>query len=195
MKKAVTITTYIDLKYPGGMNKFLEDRGGICYLPEPTDLIYFIHPNLPEDIKKGLVGMFGNGIIFGTTWNFEGANQEDYSSIQDGIDAALNQADMGQVATLANPCVVAITCPSIRKDDPRIAKLIEKISTMPLMQRGCIICKNGYIPFEGTVPEFPKALTTVSIPKRETVINDDDILNLRIALESAHSLEEFLSKV
>ncbi len=32
-------------------------------------------------------------------------------------------------------------------------------------------------------------------PKRKTVIGADDIMNLRIALETSRSLEEFLAKV
>jgi hypothetical protein len=32
-------------------------------------------------------------------------------------------------------------------------------------------------------------------PDRQTVINQDDILNLRIALETSTSLEDFLTKV
>ncbi|MBD3240826.1 MAG: hypothetical protein GF331_09595 [Chitinivibrionales bacterium] len=45
------------------------------------------------------------------------------------------------------------------------------------------ILKEGYIPFRA------------GRPARDTVIEKEDVLNLRIALHTAKSLEEFLRKV
>lgn len=47
------------------------------------------------------------------------------------------------------------------------------------------------------ISELKAELTTESLthsrPNRQTVINQDDIINLRIALETSKNLEEFLS--
>ncbi len=225
MIKSIKVLSYIDRTYTGGMEQFQKDGGAVCYLPEPTDIVYVIHPNLPEAMKNNLVGMYGPSIKFGTKWNFEGASEEQYREIQNVLDDILNQLNLGPVGTSVNPAVLIIAAPNLTKDDKRIEKLVKIISTMPSVERGCIICKNGYVPFDGTasdkpfgdfdkigdildtgipIPEETPAaspshpITSVSVtgrPKRNKVIGSDDILNLKIALETASTLEEFLQQV
>ena len=203
MVKSMQAVTYIGTKYQGGIEKFMDDAGAICYLPDPVDLLYVIHPNLSDEIKKGLVGMFGNSVIFGDRWNLEGCSEEDYHACQESIDDMLSKIGLGEVASTINPAVIAITVPDLMKSDRRIESLIESFSRMPQLERGCIICKDGYKTFEGSherkvkAPAAKAVLTTNQSgrPNRDHRITVDEITNLKIALETCKTMEEFLSLV
>lgn len=202
MLKIMTLQMFITAKYPGGFEKFIKDKGCLCYIPPPADLIYVVHPNLPKDIKTALTRKYKKGVIFGDKWNFEGATEQDYQNISESVSEVLNMLDLGIVGSVSNPCVFCISLPQLKKDDPRVNILVERFATMPGVVRGCVLVSDGHLLFDGVVPppsttkDIPKVISIGGDrPKRETVINQDDINNLIIALETCRDLPTFLTQV
>lgn len=62
------------------------------------------------------------------------------------------------------------------------------------LYKGEIVHPKAYGSFADPVQAKPQ-VRIEGRPERDTVINDDDILNLRIALEASASLDDFLSRV
>jgi hypothetical protein len=199
MVKTIQIVDYINKAYKGGMDAFLKEHGGLCYIPAPVDLMYVVHPKLPKEIQAGLYGMFGNSVVFGNTLNFNGLTEDSYNMISEQLGSKLNNIEgIGAVGAISNPCVVALTIPEIEKDDERVSKIISFLKVIPGLYRGCIICKDGeYITFEGSTILDDKIVAPLVMPcpKRDTPISDDDIANLIITLNTSASVEEFLKSI
>jgi len=204
MIQIIVMMKIIAEHYEGGKNKFMMDHGALCFVPGP-DLIYIIHPALPEVIRKKFIKEFGvENVVFGSTWNFEGCTEENYAEINKSLEEVLNELKVGNIGTVVNPCVLGITIP-LSKKDPKIKDLIEVVSYLSKLQRGCVLCTDGHILFEGKAPHEEVVSNKGGVPAfipvqtdkpaRLKAINEDDITNLIIAMESSKSLEEFLSHV
>jgi hypothetical protein len=210
MLKAIKATNLIDSLYEGGFDQFMKDHGAVCYVPEPMDKLYVVHPDLPEDIKKKLTKAYGKNIEFGTTWNFDGFTDTDYETMAEAIKDGLSATELDYAGIVANPCVFGITAPENSINDEVIDQVIDKLRYLPLLIRGCVVCKDGFKTFVGANIESEQEaqatgksngskprvkISTVNRPERDKAINDDDITNLIIAMNSAGSIEEFLEQV
>ena len=202
MIKSLQAINLIDMKFPGGMRKFLE-KAGLCYIPDPTSsegLMYIVHPELPEELKRDLINLFGERVIFGSKCNFDWATANDILTIQDSINSIMKDFNLGDIVTTINPAVVVITIPNLSKDDEKTDKIIEAFIRIQGVIRGCILCSDGFRTFEGQ--EVDRVITKSVItpmqtgrPTREKVISSDDLLNIKIALETANTIEELIAQL
>ena len=201
MKDAIVATTFLNAVYPGGLEKFLEDRGGVLYLPEPANLLVFIvNEGMDKAFIERLAKTFPQASVE-TGLNFE----DTYAEINEIIEALFTGFDK-PMAYQNSPIALVFSLPSVSKKDPALKQLSKEISTLPGLRRAFIITNDGYRRIDGSsVAGGEKQAVTVSSkaqvqavseskPKRESVIDDIDVALLQKSLDSM-SVDDFIASM
>ena len=189
--------------YDGGLIKFSRDGGMFEVLPTENRDIIVIHPDLPDDLKKALTE-FGHRIHspvkFDSHLNFEGCDPDE---IHEGF-VGLVMEDLMSMG-LANQCLVSpspvILTLAIQEDlsKDQMFKIREAVTKrIPGLVRGLIVAPNSSLLFvakESDTEALPKQVVMLNDrPQRDRPIGQDDVVNLKIALESG-DVNDFINSL
>jgi hypothetical protein len=197
LKQIEYIVSLIRVKYDGGMDKFEEDGGCISYIPDPVDRLIVKHPDLPKSLLEECEKVMPDG--------FEYIRDVAYP-IQEDLDLA---------RSIAEYLVNNFTGSTLRGTSLSVngACSILVFSTLDAESReavkleGWLADKLGlcYVLYKNEVYHRVDDLNSrrdaqiesqkMERPNRETVISDDDILNVQIALGQAETVEDFLNSI
>jgi hypothetical protein len=190
------VLTIIAVKLKGGLEKFKDDGGCVTFTPEtPTSLLVY-HPNLPQDIKDDITKVIVNfPIKFVSTPNFAGRDADEAREalaefLRSGVLTELRILD---ASISVSQALVAIRLESGILLESTASELVKRLhERLPDVVRICVVYPQGYI-YKEFGEETPER-KTVLVPQsqRTTVISDDDVLNVKIALENATTVEDLL---
>jgi hypothetical protein len=196
------VLTVMEVHFPGGLSKF-EETGGSVFIVPDNEIIIF-HPGFDSKAKlKILSGLKSTGykVSFVKEGNFEGAELEEVKDFQGYLIAKLMSLGIEQSSVLVSKATVYLSVPTHKSTQVAIKRLKDFLSSIKGVVRGHIECQDKIIRFGNPQNARIKRRETSRIqpehnrPDRDTRINEDDILNLRIALESSKSFEEFLNNI
>lgn len=197
------VMTILEVHYPGGLSAYEESGGSIFIVPESE--IIFYHPNLESKIKAKVLSALksiGYKVSFVSVGNFEGFDLEQIKDFQAYLIEKLMSLGLGRCSIVVSKPTVFISLPDIRSTHISVKRLRDFLSIIDGLVRGHIECSDKILHI-GKVKSSPKIKrressriqTEYNRPKRDTRINEDDVLNLKIALESSRSFEEFLNNI
>lgn len=200
------ILTLIQARYPGGLEKFKEDGGQVGPAPgKPPELLVY-HPDIPIDVKNMLAQLseqVGLTPRFVTTLNFDGQDPEEFREqfLNDKtVEKILSDLGLaGAVKVFFSPLLNVIGITGVVSTKENAEFLVEKLrAAIP----GCLrtyvlygdeqVLKAEYAP---TQEPFYKLQAVLEAHSRTTVIGDDDLLNLKIALGNAQTVDEFINSL
>ena len=202
------ISTILQVKFPGGIQAFHDAGGMIGITPESTPTLLFYHPDLSsevkDDISDALKKVMRVTVRFVSTKNYE--HREDMDGVQQELgmilsDHMLDQLFIKSARAQVTPLYVAILMEGENTTESTATELSNRIhAAIPDIIRIYVVYHDGCVCREYEEGQEPttssqvlhKAVLTMEHPKRDTVIRDDDILNVRIALETAKTVEDFL---
>lgn len=197
------VLTVMEVHFPGGLSKFEETGGSVFIVPDEEIIIY--HPDFDSKAKlKVLNGLKGTGykISFVKDGNFDGAELEEIKDFQGYLIAKLMSLGIEQSSVLVSKASIYISVPTHKSTQVTIKRLRDFLTTIKGVVRGHIECSDKIVRFGNPQnathikrKETNRIQPEHNRPERETRIDDDDILNLRIALESSKSFEEFLNNI
>jgi len=200
IKEAELAASIIQVMHPGGMQAFLEAHGGLMYIPQPIDMLLIKSGPLGEGAKQRIKEAIPEGVEFVDKENFsfmEEDMKEIHSSIVQWIDQNLSPADTNVAMLVVTPLACIISLETLRKGSKLAIKFEGFLQSLPGHGRSFVIYDEGsYSRVNGEVGMFEPALKVeASKPKRETIIDDDDLLNLKIALGNAQTVDEFINSI
>ena len=193
------IQKYVQAHYEGGIDKFDKDFNIFvsdyeCIFSPKGDCV------LPEDILEHLKqkGM-GLTFIYATRSNFEGMTKEE---AQEDLNAYM-QGSISRWASELNIsvsfAVFDVQAPNIEWDSEEGEEVISAISSIPGVFNIRIQFKDGtYLKISGSNDEPAESQCSklaTGKPDRNQIINDEDCMNLQIALGIAKNMDEFLKLV
>jgi hypothetical protein len=204
MMNQMLIQMLVEAKYEGGARKFAEDFH-IFITPEDEWIIALKDVELPPEFRQEL-GEFeeatGVKVIIAGHSNFEHMADEELEDLFSGDFAEQLQQFNGQFHLGVSRALVDLQVKGISAGSTEakgvmdLFKSIEGVTNLRFQFEGDVILS---VPLEGEEPEEvstvePKKLETClqGRPDRETIINEDDQMNLKIALETAGSIDELL---
>jgi len=199
----VLVQTVVQVRYPGGLEKWEEDGGVFGLAPgTPVELVVR-HPSIPIDIKNMITQICEQARIlprFVTTLNFEGYDPEEFREQflnHDNMEMVLSELGLNGAVkcfmyTLFN--VFQIVGAVSTKENAEA--LVEKLRVViPGCLRSYVMYGDDKVLRAEYSPDsepFLKLQAVLELPTRTTVISEDDILNLRIALET-QSVDDFIN--
>jgi len=197
---SLMFTALIQAKYEGGMRKFEEEGGRFGIAPgTPPELLVY-HPSLALEMKNLITQAFERGglvVRHLTTLNFQGYEKESIKQLCEENapkifeEMGLSGADVQISELYAGFALDKNT--TIQQAQELVDKVREVI---PGLLRTYVVYGEGKVLRAEYPPEdAPKSkveLAPQEKPARRTAIGDDDILNLRIALETATSVEDLI---
>jgi len=197
---SIIINMMIQAKYDGGVDAFNSD---FCTFFSGKEFV--IAPLgsavLPERIKK-VINEMGSGMNFTPVYagrrNFEEYEEEE--EIQQVFNEFMSKELShfgGRIMIQANRALMDITAPGIAMSSEEGKELLSKISSLEYISNLRIqFQEDTYFKVPGVGEEVaPVKKTQIStwVPTRDRPIGQDDIIDLRIMLGAANSVEEFLA--
>lgn len=188
----------VQMTYPGGLEKFEEDGGRLSY---DQETLYFYHPTPPKEWMEALSAIsnlrtkvvqtknFGDDPefekVFGQIHSVLGGYKQRF--IQKGIRAALS----------IDVVMVRVVLYGARADrglaEEIVKALSEAVDHLVRLNVGYgLHPERDYVLYEA---EQEHAVLSEQHPNRDTTISRDEITNLRIDLENAKTIDEFLEKL
>lgn len=207
----IIITTILQVKLPGGIEAFKEAGGIIALTPERTPTLMIYHPNLPSEVKDAITEAFKKmsniTVRFVATKNYE--HRENLDDVYQELGLLLSDHMMDQLfiksaRTQVTPLYLAILMEGENTTDATARELADRIhAAIPDIIRIYVVYHDGCVCREYVEGQEPmtsarllsKSVLTAEHPKRDTVIRDDDILNVKIALETAMDVNDFLKSM
>jgi len=197
------VMTVIQGLYPGGMSAFEEEGGSVFYIPDEEILIY--HPSLdPKAKAKILNSLKGLNITisFVSAGNFEDFHMDQIKDFQEYLIMKLMDLKLSAATVLVSRASIFIGIPHYKSTQMAVKRLKDFLTTFEGVVRGHIKCRDRIVRFGKPGPKTrvrkhaqSKIQPEYGRPDREHTITEDDVLNLKIALESSKSFEEFLNNI
>lgn len=197
------VMTVMEVHFPGGLSAFEETGGSVFIVPDEEVIIY--HPDMDSKAKlKILTGLKNTGhkITFVKEGNFDGFELEQIKDFQGYLIAKLMSLGIDACTVVVSKATVFLGMPSMKSTQVAVKRLRNFLSAISGVTRGHIQCSDKIVRFGNTknTPRIKRRETSRvqpehNRPKRDVRINEDDILNLKIALESSKSFEEFLNNI
>lgn len=195
----------IQIKYPGGLNKFREEDGRLLPLGGSPYVILLYHPNPSEELRSIIDDMnvkSGNtfNVQIVTTKNFRKITVDDFEKNSRLLAEEIIKIDPGlQFAVSIDPvCTIVYLDMADTKKGAEVEKLLRK---MPGLIRGAVIYNNNTISlFEQSeqieaLAGATKELAQQTERTERKGISEDDLTNLKILLNSDVSFDEFLKQL
>lgn len=184
--RAVAILQALNVHITGGLQKFRDDGGLIVLLPGHEMTLAIYHPVFPKDIRKKLEDIQSSLHVkfrFFDTLNFEGMSDIEIEDVQKELIERLNGAgfddDMDMGITFSHVALNFYVTSRAKKSN--IDKLKAVLKNLPGIIRASIFY-NGRL--EWIEQEPVKPLKKETVPGRESIISDEDMMDLKIALET-----------
>lgn len=195
------IASVIQARHPGGLQGF-RDAGGIVNIlkGEPFQ-VWLYYPNMKEfpiDVKNILQGICDRAqmSLRFTEMKME-ISEEDYMDTANKLIEVFSQHNINAVAMRITDLCVTVTpmiTVSLSEFEKAVAVINEKV---PEVTRIVLMRGNGKLSIYETQPRTPPEQTVYleDLPARQTAISEDDILNLKIALGTINSVEDFINSL
>ncbi len=198
LKAADIIASIIQVMYPGGLQGFHEALGGFMFLPEPIDLIVIKMPigGVDSGIVKQISKVSENVEYLDIdNFSFDPDHLSEVESlIAEWLQEELKAVDLLRAVVKATPIANVVSLSTVDKDSAIAQKIESYLKTIEGHGLTFIVYKGGsYSRVRGYTPT--QTAVKPEETKRETVLTDDDILNLKIALGSAETVEDFLKSI
>ena len=189
--------------YPGGLRQFEADGGQYGLAPgNPCEMVVY-HPNPSVEFKNVITHAAEVLKVrprFVTTLNFQGREPDEIMEI-----LQTHGTEIIQELHLENSIQVVIgrLLNILILTDPRstIATAEELVAKLREILPACIRTYVAYGDKRTALFEYPlteepasKVQVVLEVPARQTVIGDDDLLNLKIALET-QSVDDFINSI
>lgn len=179
----MSIIEIVAAEYEGGLEKFREEGGQFVLVPALIPILMIGHPGLSESLRKRLDNLKEKkvSIKYVRTLNFEGMERAEVEDILKRLfdDGSFNIGCDINIAV--NKLAVIFGVVQSHPAQESINSLKSLLKRIPGLVRGCVI-HDGIV--DWVELEKPVQSISVEAPIREKVICDDDILNLKIALET-----------
>ena len=153
---------------------------------------------LDEEIKDQLKSMsedLGFEVFYAKSINFKGMENDECES---ALNEALSEIFEGKVVRVdisANRAFIDIVVEGPLKDSKTGKGVLKELSSVDGLNNFRVLFKDGeYVSISGTT-EADKSVHKLQTgrPNRDTVISNNDICDLKIALGTCNSVEEFLA--
>ena len=195
------VQTLIQARFPGGLKQFTEDGGLIGVAPGAREELLVYHADLPAAIREAIAQVAEKAQLlprFVTTLNFQGQDIEDVqvrfirehpAIVKDlGVegDVVFGLSPLFNDVVIINENLPACTGDAIVK---RLREALPGCVRTYVRYGGGKVARHDYA-LEWETKDAAKVVLEPSACT--TVIGDDDLLNLRIALETARSVEELI---
>jgi len=181
--RLTAVTLAIQSRYEGGVEKFKEEGGNLAAVPGNVMTVVVYHPNFPEDLKNEFINHQEELSVefrFTDVLNFK---DMDLEKVQD----ILNNHFMDTLPKIGLNCaiyyneiVVSLMVLNARPSDNKIEQLRTLLKTLPGLRLGSISYRGRVEWIEAKGPGHIK----LEVAAREKVIGDDDLMDLKIALET-----------
>ena len=176
-----SIMLAIQGRFDGGLDQFKEDGGLISIVPGAPMTMFIYHPTFPEALRKELEaaeGQLGVSFRFVNTLNFEGMELDEIKENMYTLGQQMLQH--GDATINMNAVVAILQLWDLRPKKELVEAAKALLKNLPGLVRGCICYSNKTEWVENDVPGHIK----LEEPTREMAIKDEDITNLKIALET-----------
>jgi len=187
--------------YEGGLDQFHEDGGQLSIVPAKTPELIIYHPDMPVIVKNKILAIsnkMGLTPVFVTTKNITPDMETfDIDEANKKFDALRKRLGIPDVMVHTDELQVCIGVRGdiTKKQSEELANGLNEF--MPNIIRIYVTSEKTCSRYEYAVkePAITKSMVMLEATQRKTVINDDDLLNLRIALENANTVEELLAQI
>jgi hypothetical protein len=190
----------IQSKYPGGMQKFVEEGGmvGVAQVDQVELVVY--HKELPVELSNMLKTFADSrGCTYRalTTLNYTGHEPEEIMELlYTNLEKIVGDLNPNEVRLLPHPLFNDI---ALLNDDSTRQQAEQIVERMRAVLPNCIRTYVRYGLGKAICSEYPlieaaPVQAVLEAHNRQTVINDDDMLNLRIALET-QSVDDFINSL
>lgn len=195
------VLTIIQGLYPGGLSAFEEEGGSIFHIPDEEILIY--HPNIKNRVKilSALKGL-EIPVSFVSSGNFDDFHMDQIKDFQEYLIMKLMDLKLSAATVLVSRASIFISIPHYKSTQVAVKRLKDFLTTFEGVVRGHIKCRDRIVRFGNPKsksstrkPSRSRIQPDYGRPDREQTITEDDVLNLKIALESSKSFEEFLNNI
>ena len=185
----------IQVHYPGGYAQFTEDGGLVGIANGTPNELIVRHPDIPIDIKNRFdqaAQALGLQPRFVTLLNFDDRNLEEIVELfSKNLDYILRGTSKETVLFGLNYLYVDIVILDKKVSMKQAEGIVNR------MKEVIPDCLRFYVIYNGNKflhMEFSPGETRAMIeaPERQTVISDDDMLNLKIALGNAQTVDDFI---
>jgi hypothetical protein len=209
----IALLAVVHQVYPGGVKDFFADGGAIDYVPtDPIKILLTCEHGLKE-LSEKVQSMFTGSIkvvpVNSEELNFVSDNippEEAHNNIGRALGEALEEMGIDSQSESVMAMYISLStlavqiCVGEEFSKEQIDILAKHLSNVAGMKRFYINTKEGQcIEVTGafTDKKEPEVSTSkVSLENiRETVIKDDDELNVKILLESSNTVEDFLKSI
>lgn len=185
--------TAVQAHYPGGLRAFNHDDGEVQVAPLSTHKyrICVFHPLLPSSFEEKL-GPIAAGLrtiapCIVNVYDTPAYVGEDPGEMMYALGAALRglEAPEGVTVAVAVPtrAVVAVSLPGTKHRDPFVKAVERCIHALPEVRRVAVVTPDGGL-FVEKGPLWRRQARAEAHTSDPGPISHDDILNLRIALET-----------
>jgi len=189
----------IQMTYPGGFEKFMEAGGKASYDPES---LYFYHPDPPKEWREALSAIKNFRIKLVTTRNF--GESADVQSILEEINEAMKKYHSVflerniQAGISIDPVILRVLIAGKHADRKLAEEIIKDLrKNVTDLVRICVAYgmhpETDYVLYEGEPPQ--KTILSEQRPDRERAITRDEVTDLKIMLENAKSIDDFLANL
>jgi hypothetical protein len=202
------IQMFIASAYDGGAEKFAQDyhlfisEGEAVFAPQHDG------STLSDKFKNKFNEMcegFGLKAVYAARCNFEGYGHEEAAEmLNEQLREALGDVSM-ELRISVDPALFDAQAPNTELDSEDGEFLIEALSSLTNIENLRIKFQDDVffkIPLEGSAPaedskKEPKRFVALATgrPDRDTIISQDDHINLKIALGQCDSVDEFLAMI
>lgn len=181
---ALAIMTVIQTYHPGGLEAFRDEGGSATLIPAPFKQLLILHPNLSQEIRSKVIKA-SEGMDVTVLFLTEGHNLT-IEFIQEVSDK-LYETGFELVDVTPSEATLDLRFPNVRLKDKRISTLKRRLKSIPGFVRAHITLSNGKDVWTLTDKEqkiLKKKEKVQEELKPNRFILEDDVLNLRIALET-----------
>lgn len=177
------LMTAIEAHHPGGLRAFQSEGGVFCLIPHPFSELMIYHPELTQETRSALIKASEGMDV---TVVFVTEKQEADREFAEAIAKKFSKAGFNAVDFAITPVSCIMQFPNVRIKDKRVAELKKLVKSVPGFVRAHVIFANDKDVW--TLTDQERKAFKASAPREETkpnrLILEDDILNLRIDLET-----------
>ncbi|TRZ52439.1 MAG: hypothetical protein D4S01_02990 [Dehalococcoidia bacterium] len=187
------VMTLIQTSWPKGLAGFHETGGDMLLIPAGAGEVVLYNPENNEDAKQKIltrIQQLGFNARFVDSIGPSPTSEEEVQEIADRLLGTLSDTMQGLDPEGSEPLSISInriaaTITVLSNDPKKIAKKLAKaLSDLDEIPRVCIIKGESVEWLEGEYTFLPQVKIVADRPQREKIISQDDILNLKIALET-----------
>jgi hypothetical protein len=163
----------IQKQYPGGVEAFKENNGMVVMVPDPVEEIIVLLPsNTPEELRTNLKSIKKCTVLASKPYI-------DSESLLTKIKANI-RVHPHYIAV--NSGIVTMVFTMVTVEDPKVKSIIEKVKKIPGLEILYVMgSDNKIIRIQNEVEDVYEMKAKM---ERTTSISEDDILNLKISLET-----------